>query len=642
MITSKKEGHPGFRSSLQRADFGVSGTPDVTGETIENCGTHGTIVEAELHNIVTHEPLQEYLRAFVRYVPEPVIFNGKTISKGQFINQDRLNALQKLMSEPLTLNLSPNSSIRAKFHKDDAGTIVVLIEQLYINDVQVSCSGLLWLKSGTLEVFKKGFKLCNTSIPSNIGISGRLDTINVSPTAGRDSLSAESQQFINTLVSAIEKQAIEIILNSSDLLAQHTRIIRQVISLGMIERLGKLDVNLADGAKITLEKLRGLHNVGIKIYFGSRVVRELLDILQASGNVIVILSSESNRRKAETNYLSSYCHATSYEGLVEVKEKYLNLSSFEIDFLSNLEMTIKLRYEVTGFTLIPAAISGGVPAFVKGRKGSKVTVYIDVRHQEIKRLNTLEGSSFLYSMANEFCKEYLASSLKTKSHKFFGNGSIDFDELIKKRAELWKLAEGDIFTFVPEVGDASAINDVADISRNTQGIRDVFKNTDIKTVEVGQEKYDQTQEEDVVSEGEPAPKILLLIDRSKGLDIGGFYFKLMDGPAKAFRDDIQAMEESSVFWFGNRITYAFTDAKNIAFHYELRLQQIIIPSLDINGKEIPSVIQLMNPIQEYQGSMYFRIPQVIDSYLIPTGGVEILVRVNYDWFDLRRGRTWPF
>ena len=645
VITSKRQGYPGCRTSLQRSDFIGSGTPNVTCEQCEDSGPHGTIVEAELMNPADPQQLKDYLTSFVRYMQEPVSFKGKNISGTQFISEKSIDGLQKLVAEPVKLSLSPNSTIHAGFYSDGGGTIHVVINEPDSSDLDDSCRGWIKLINGTLEAFKKGFKLCNTNVSSHIGISGRVDMINFVPTAGRDSLSPESQQLLVTLVRAIEKQAMEIILDSTDLLSQHTRILRQVVSEGFIERLGKLDVNLADGEKITLGELRTRHECGTRIYFGSQVQRELLDVLQASGNVIVILSGESNRKKAETDYLSSYCGAISYEGLVEIKEKYDELSSFEIDFLANLEAVIKLRYEVSNFTLIPAKITGGVPAYVKTGKSSWITIHIDVRHQEITRLQSLEGSSFLYSIVNEFCKEYLASTLKAKSPKFFGSGSLDFDELIKKRTEVWKLAESDILTFANESEGGSAEPDALAMSRNVAGIRDVISHSDISTIEVGEEKPEQVQGDQ--AENEPpnapiAPKILKIVDKSESLSIAGFYIKLMDGPAKAFGDDIQAMEESSVFWFGNRITYAFTDAKSVVFNYELRLQQIIVVQSGTEGDEPTGVVELKHPIQEYQSSMYFRIPELLERYLVPTAGVEILVRVNYDWFDRQRGRAWPW
>lgn len=644
VVTSKREGYGGFRTALQRSDFGASDAPGVSCEPCDDAAPHGTIVEAELHDIIDTGQLRDYIRGFVKYIPEQITFNKEVLSGEKFINEERISSLSILTAEPEILSLSPHATMRAKFYKDDAGAIVVVIDELSINGVKNYCQGYVRLINGTIDVFKRGFKLCSTNVPNTIGISGRLDTVNVAPTAGRDSLSAESQQFLSTLGRALEKRAIEMILNSKELLSQHVRILRQVIADGMIERLGELDISLADGDKTTLGELRKRHESGTKIYFGTRVERELLDVLQASGNLIVILSSDSGRRKAEKRYLVSYCEAMNYEGLVEVKEKYANLLTFEIDFLANLEMTIKTRYEVTDFILVPAAITGGVPAYIRGRKGGTLTIYVDVRHKEISQLKPLEGSSFLYSMATEFCKEYLAGTLKARSQKFFGNGSLDFDELIKKRAELWKLSEGDIATSFREVEEMSGERTDGPPIRNTTGIRDVFKASDIEIVEVGHEDHIEGEAE---GESEPrdivsGPKILKLVDKSGTLNISGFYFKLMDGPAKAFRDDIQAMEEVSVFWFGNRITYAFTDAQAIVFHYELRLQQIVLAKSNTEDEEPKGIIDLANPLQEYQGFVYFRIPEVLNPYIVPTGGVEILVRVNYDWFDLRRGRAWPY
>ena len=639
VVTSKKEGYPGCRTSLQRSDFGDS-IPTVTREPCEDPDPHGTIVEAELVNPCDQQQLKDYLKTFVRYVPEIVTFNEENISRSQFLSEESIGNLNILMAQPVELTITPDIKVQSRFYSDDGGTIHVII-----GDVNDRCLGRLRLINGPLEAFKRGFKLCNTSVASNIGVSGRLDMIDFVPTAGRDSLSPGSQQLLSSLAKVIEKQAIEIILDSTDLLSQHTRILRQVIVEGLIERLGGLDVNLANGNKTTLGELRAQHESGTSIYFGSKVQSDLLDVLQASGKVIVILSSEANRRRAETDYLASFCDATSYEGLVEIKERYDDLSSFELDFLANLEAVIKFRYEVTDFVLVPAEITGGVPAYVQGRKGSQSTIYVDVRHEEIARLRTLEGSSFLYSIVNEFCKEYLASALRAKSPKFFGSGALDFDELVKKRAELWKLAESDILTFVRESEGGPVEPNIIDRSRNPTGIRDVLNQSDVVTVEVGGDEPEQAKQDHegkLPADGKGAPKILKLVDKSGLLGIAGHYIKLMDGPAKAFGDDIQAMEESSAFWFGNRITYAFTDAKSVVFNYELRLQQIIIAQSSTGEYGPTGFVQLKNPIQEYQDSMYFRIPELVERYLVPTAGVEILVRVNYDWFDLQKGKAWPW
>ena len=86
VVTSKREGYPGYRTSLQRSDFGES-TPTVTSEPCEDSGPHGTIVEAELMNPGDPRQLKDYLKSFVRYVPELVTFNKENISGAQFMSK---------------------------------------------------------------------------------------------------------------------------------------------------------------------------------------------------------------------------------------------------------------------------------------------------------------------------------------------------------------------------------------------------------------------------------------------------------------------------------------------------------------------------------------------------------------------------
>lgn len=640
-VTSKKSGSAGCCTGLSKDDFKES-TPHVTCVMSEDAAPHGTIIEAELEGVPNVDELKDYIKTFVRYVPESIFFNGDKVSGEKFVEDESLSKFSEISHDVENLSIGGSGRVSAKYFKDEGGTVIVRIDNAQLDDMPIECKGLLRLHKGTIEVFKRGFKLCNINVSSSTGITGKINSDAMQPTAGRDSLSAESQQFVNAICKSIEQRAIELILESRELLAQHTRILGQVVRGGIVEGLGNMDVTLADGTKITLEELRKFSESGMRVYFGSRVDKELLDVLQAAGNLIIILSADRNRRLAEETYLARFCGGASYESLVEIREIYKDLSTFEIEFLTNLEMTIRLRYEVYDFKVVSAAITGGVPVCLKGKQNGKVKIYVDVRHKEIERLRPLEGSPLLYSMATEFCKEYLGNALKAKSPKFFGSGAMDFDELIKRRAEVWKLVEADVFTEIKGV-DLTDSGTREAYRRNRAGIQETFVSTDIKSVEVGEvtAPENDTGEEAADCDKKRTPKILRIIDKSGDVGIDGYYFKLMEGPAKAFGNDIQAMDESSLFWFGNRITYAFTDLQEVAFHYELRLQEIILVEMEGAKIDTGALVELDRPIQEYQGGMFLPIPRELEQYLVPTPQKEVLIRVNYDWFDLRRGRVWP-
>ena len=129
-------------------------------------------------------------------------------------------------------------------------------------------------------------------------------------------------------------------------------------------------------------------------------------------------------------------------------------------------------------------------------------------------------------------------------------------------------------------------------------------------------------------------RILKIVDLSGNLGIGGYYFRIMDAPAKAFGDDIQTMSEVFAFWFGNRVTYVFSDGVSTAFHYELRLNAFVKVDGDAGG-----TMRLTKPIQEFGGAMFVEIPEKLEPFIVPSQGQEIVVSVNYDWIDLQKGEA---
>lgn len=618
VVTSTKDSHPGVRSELRKEDFG-GGTPEVTYSDSNEADPHGTIVTATLENAIDPNRLEEYLRGFVRFVEEEVYFNEKLLSGTPFVPSDAASGLNPLADTIDEIEFGEGFKLDARFYSDGANMLTAIISHGEQNGVPFHFEGIFRLVNGALEVFKNGFKLCNVSVPTAIGFTGRLNCSLVHPTAGRDSLTAESQHFLNAVCSAVERRAIEWVLSSSELVAQHTRVLRFVLSQGLVEQLEHMLVTLGDNSTVPLGTLRRDAESGTKIYFGRKAQEDLLEVLHASGNRVVLLSSDGHRLKAERSYLEKYCEARPYEGLVQVKERYDQLTSFEIAFLSEMEYAIASRYEVRNVHLEPAAITGGVPVFASDPKAARLRIIVDVRHPDIAKLKQLEGSSLLYSMTAEFCKEYLSGTLKSRSPKFFGSGALNFDELVRRRAEIWDLGSDEIHTeFMGE--------ELRRGGYGGAGVRETVGANDVGEVSIGEE-----------GEEELGKKILRIVDRSGQLGVEGYYLRLMDRPAKAFGDDIQAMEQSSLFWFGNRITFAFSDGIETTFHYEVKLQELVQLGEHVEG----GMIELGRTAQQIRGGLFLPIPDALERYLVPRGDLEITIRVNYEWFDLKGGRVWP-
>jgi molecular chaperone HtpG len=616
-VSSKRLDHSGWESMVSIDEIPASGVPEVVYKASDAAAPHGTIVEAVLTSAPNANELRAYLASFVRFVPEPIHFNGQLISQAPLLENDGIT-----YGSPLAIEVG-----RTRFEAFlgyDADKTPAL--RLTSGKNAGGIGGIVRFSNGALEVFKRGFKLCSTAASSTLGIRGRLESDALQPTAGRDSLSAQSQQFVQALVQALELVVAGALIKETELIAANPRVVPLAVSKLGIDSIGQMPVRLADGGDTTLQAIREQFNQKkIQIYFGRFGDRDVLQILQASGNVIVPLSGDGHWQSAQQSYLTVLCGAKSFEGLIQIKERYADLSTFELAFLAELEAAVKYRYDVSDFQIEPAALTGGIPTFARSGPG-RLTIHVDVRHPEVAKLERLGVSPMLYSMATEFCKEYLGSVLKSKSPKFFGSGALNLDEIMKRRAELWKIEASDI-----------AIDPRGEVTRHSGhfggvGIPQVVTSASITQVEVGA----QNTESSPASAPTPGreQKILRIVDLSGKLGIQGCYFRIMDAPAKTFGNEIQTMTEVFAVWFGNKVTYVFSDGIRTSFHYELRLDSFIRVDGDAGG-----TVPLKKPIQEFGNAMFVEIPKKLEPFIVPTSQRDIFVTVNYDWIDLQQGRA---
>jgi molecular chaperone HtpG len=623
-VTSKHLGHDGWKSKVSVDEIPASGVPEVVYILSEETAPHGTIVEAELTTTPNLDELRAYLTSFVRFVPESITFNGILISQTPLTEDEGI-----AYGVAEEFDVSGTKFEGALGYDAEKIPVVKLTSGNHVGGV----GGVLRFASGTLEVFKRGFKLCSTATSSTLGVRGRFESDILQPTAGRDSLSAPAQQFVAQLVHTLELAVAREVVKDSDLIAANPRIVPFAVANLGIESVGLMPVKLADGTDTSLQAIRDqVTTKNTPVYFGRSGDRDVLQILQASGNMIMPLSGDAHWQSAQRSYLSTLCGAKSFEGLIQIKEPYTDLSTFEVAFLAEVESAVRYRYEIVDFQITPAAITGGIPAFASAGSG-RLSIYIDVKHPEVAKLKPLGISPVLYSMATEFCREYLSSVLKLKSPKFFGSGALNIDEIMKRRAELWRIETADIA--VDTRGEVPHVP----AHFGGFGVAQVVTTASIMEVEVG---APSTEIEGMAEMAEPqaAPipgpgreqKILKIVDLSGNLGIGGYYFRIMDAPAKTFGNEIQTMTEVFALWFGNKVTYVFSDGVGTAFQYELRFNAFIKVDGDAGG-----TMRLAKPLQGFATALFVQVPEKLEPYIIPASGKEILVTVNYDWIDLSRG-----
>ena len=590
--------------------------PSVTVSDSDAAAPRGTIVLGELIATPNVEELKIYLKNFVRFVPIAITFNGEKISQQYFLKmegQDNLTAIDDGVCEWR----GGDMILRGRLWEDRGHILIAAIEELRRGDNRVALKGRLRFENGSIEVFKRGFKLCATQVPSTIGISGRLDSDVFMPTAGRDSLDAGTTTLLGQLGTMLEELAVDTVLKSPERIAQHTRIFRYIHKRGFVYKMDNVAVRLADGKETLLADIKRSANEGqVGVFFGSTQKHALNQVMQAQGHIVVQLSSDRFRRAAEQSYLEKHCGAKPFEGIIDCTEVYDTLSRFERICLSEIEQNIARTYEIKNFNLIAGHLTEDIPTFVKERSSyQSIDIFIDVRHREVKKLEMLGLRPLTYSLISRFCQEYLGPSLKKWSPRFFGDGALNLELFATRRSELWVLVKDDIGV----------------VRRGGQ--RQVVTRQDVAVVNVtGQQPPPHANEN-------RKHRLLQIVDEDGTTGLAGYYIRLPDRAYDAYGDLVAGCDSNGVVWIGNKMTFVASDGVSAQFQYEIRLDEIVATEID-GTLRAEGAMELDRPRQELFEGLYFSIPGSLERFLVPKGEEEIRLNLDTDWIDMRTGKLW--
>lgn len=618
VVTSKDtESTRGTTTSLSAEDIRRAGTeiPKVTIVDSGDTNPRGTLVEGKLKAPPNIEELKTYLRDFVRYVPIDIRFNGESISQEQFEALEEQDNLVQIGDGTRRWE-SGEAVVMGRLWEDRRHTLVASIEELVWRGANTSMKGRLRFEGGLLDAFKRGFKLCATQVPTTIGISGRLDCDLFVPTAGRDSLDSETMGLLGQLVTLLEHVAVDVVLESPDRIAQHTRIFRYISQRGMIEKMTNVPVRLADGTEATLGDIRHRASAGgVSVFYGTAKKYALSQVMHAQGHIVVQLSADRHRQAAERNYLEQYCGGKAFDGIVDCAEIYHDLSIFERVFLSEVERNIIRSYEIRDFDLIAGKLTEDIPSFVKERGGQgRVDIIVDVRHTEVAKLKDLGLNDLVYSLISIFCREYIGPALKKWSPKFFGDGALNLEMFARRRSELWVLVKDDIGVV------------------RKGGQRQVVTQQDVAVLDVANQEATQM-------DAKNPHRLLLIVDEDARTNLGGHYIRLPGWAFDAYGDLVLDCDARGVVWTGNRVTFTASDGVSAQFQYDIRLDEIV--GVDMDGVlRAEGALELDRPLQSLFDGLYFPIPTQLKQFLVPSGSEEIRLVLHCEWVDMRSRRLW--
>ncbi len=618
-------------TSLSKAEFSTleGQLPTVKYRESAQLGSHGTIVVGLAASDFDKKQLLEYIKQFVTNVEEPIYFDGTRISGGR---KTTIGENYTPITDVLTAHAGAVQFSYRLYRDEGASLAAEFIDAVELGKA-IDFAGFVRLENGAVRTFKRGFRICEVSISSRIGISGWLDSDLVAPTAGRDTVNAGSLSKITNIFRCVETHARKLVVQNEELLSEHIRLLPDILAAGDLSSLALLRVRTLDGRTFLLSNVKEMSEERRVFYSIASATTPAAEVLQAKGDVVVSVSGDRNRRRAEISYLTQHCKANPFDNLIERLEPYVELDDFERALLAELDMAIRRLYQPEAFTFLPGKLTLDVPIYWSDKKElGKTVVFVDTRHPEFDKLRPLGYSPLLWSMIEAFSREYLGDTLKKRSTKFFGDGAIDLEAFAKSHSELWELVPSEIETSMmgPTEGGVRG--------RSLGAQVEIVSAQDITQVQVspGDEHYQAHPAED--GNGSDVPgKLLQIIDNNATTGLGGFYIRIPISASKAFGEIIRTFSTFAVVWFANCITWSGTDDLDTAFLYHVTLEELIHGVAEPHGAiELDS-----SRLQYFRDHVYFFIPTDFHQYIVPKKEENaIKVTVTHQLVDLGKSRAW--
>lgn len=619
VISQTEESDRGFKTQLGQA--GIDATPKgrIPVVRIEPCGEagpRGTVVRGKLKDSPNADDLRAYITDFVKYARERVYFDDTLVSRRPFSVPVSAQSDRKALEGGSQSWTHGNVVVSGRLYSSPGGVLTADIEGLQVSGESVLAAGWVRFENGSIDALKRGFKLCSTVVATQIGVSGAIDCDSLAPTAGRDSLDADSQSLLAQVFAALERAAVASILQSTELIGHHTRVFRYVRTNGLVPHLGNVEVILADGSELLLSDVRRRYEGGIRIFHATTRKPALNKALQAAGHLVVQLPADGHKRAAVREFLESQCEAQRFEGQIECLEEYKDLSRFEMALLAELEEVILTSYDLPSAAIVPGRLTEDVPVYVRSEVGKCLTVFVDTRHGEVAKLESLGITPLFRSMVVVFCRQFLAPTLWSHSPKFFGSGAINLDWLSKNRSEIWVLLSKDI-----------------DVQRRA-GQRQIVTRSDIQVVRTGGSDASVAQ----VDQRRP-PKLIKIEGSDEFSGLSGYYLRIPNRASEAYGDVIQQCDSRCAVWAGNKILLVASDEISSAFQVDIHLDKLIT-SGPVGSRSHGGSSQEDRPLQSMYEGLYFPIAVELEVCLVPSGDGEVRLQIDCEWIDFPSARVW--
>ena len=435
------------RSGVERERLSAT-EPCISVDVLPSTGEAGTSVEIFIDESqpINVAEATSYIADAVKYVQVPVVVNDNLVSKHQ---------LTEACSKPkTTLPMNHESiivtgqiSASVELATGPNGEPWVRVSHLRHGPEQIIGEVILAQDRHQIQAYRSGFALASCAVHSHFALGGVANLSSLAPTAGREALTTASVQFLQNLVTGLERLIGEHVgsLSVSD---QSTRFMEWARRNNRFDLCGKISVQLEPGGRH--ERLEILHTEtsdrAWNLYSGREST--IIDNFATDEQPLVVLSATQPRKDCQEGYIRSFVNATSVPDQPTIIET-LRESKWS---LGESALAFRLGAILESDYFVPCVvqfgrISHGLPLVVDTSQ-SPVSITLDNQSSTIAPILQLYDTD--YEALTSFVKDFIRNAIFPKISYLVPSSNRDgataFLKSIRRPRDLFEYEHTDLGT----------------------------------------------------------------------------------------------------------------------------------------------------------------------------------------------------
>ena len=613
-------------------------------EFLDPAGEPGTTITAHVSadEQISVQKARDYITEFVSLVDLPVCVNGAIVSQKPV--EDLIPPV------PETWRMTDTGREIGPRMTSDVTVILSNNADLWLHFTNIfwdsrSIPGRLVLRSGhpNLRTFRSGFGLATASVNSSYQFGGIADLLVLEPTAGREAITVDGFQLLQSMMANIDQFASEL-LAERDESDSSTPFMNWVVGHGRYDLCGKLRMTINPGDGISLEDVsRRSQAKPMMLYEGSD--QGVVKAHASDDAPLLILARTNPRRRCENSFLKSRAKVEliSNKPVVEDRRAYNQMSMAESGLAYRVGTILETDYFIKCHVEF-GVISHGLPVLVR-KESDRIGIILNPEGQTVQLLISLFETEYgaFGSMAKDFVRTMLFPRIADYVPSSTRQGAEAFLRAIRRPPESFEYADDDLGS-LPDIWkgyDEGQISLRQAIARSQAAVRSsvqvVEAATSAKDIVPDVIDNEQTLINEVAGSGQnlgPSPgitrleiisaaKLLVIDDNEPTLREYRCFLAITDKTREEMGEFFLQPHTTSIVWGGQKTLFIFMHhSGQFGLYYDLQTHDVV--EAPAGGGAYPTCSIVL------KDRIYIPIPEEISASFVPAPGEKKRFEIRAD------------